>query len=342
VSRQTLDIEHADSLLEYLRRTERVGESEQPRVEVLRGGVSNRTVLVERATGEGWVLKQALAKLRVEVDWFSSPERIQREALGLRWMGRLLSPGSTPALIFEDADQHLCAMEAVPRPHANWKSLLLAGDLRTDHIRKFGAMLGAIHREALKYSEDLRRAFEDRSYFESLRLEPYYTYTAEQVPEAAPFLLKLTEETRATRLTLTHGDYSPKNILICGERMVLLDHEVIHFGDPAFDVGFSLTHLLSKAHHLAGRRLDFAKAAEEYWWAYRQALGEIEWACALEPRAVRHTLGCLMARVAGRSKLEYLDGSERARQAKVVAQMMHSTPVTVSSLVAEFVAHLAL
>ena len=41
----------------------------------------------------------------------------------------------------------------------------------------------------------------------------------------------------------------------------LLDHEVAHFGDPAFDLGFSLTHLLSKALHLEAYRPLFLAAA---------------------------------------------------------------------------------
>ena len=77
--------------------------------------------------------------------------------------------------------------------------------------------------------------------------------------------------------TLVHGDYSPKNILLHGSRMVLLDHEVIHWGDPAFDVGFSLTHLLSKAHYLADLRPTFADAARQYWHRYREALGSVDW-----------------------------------------------------------------
>src|SRR5207253_6106542 len=123
---------------------------------------------------------------------------------------------------------------------------------------------------------------------------------AAAVPEAAAFLAPLVDETRARRETLVHGDYSPKNVLVRDDRLVLLDHEVVHFGDPAFDLGFSLAHLLSKAHHLADRRGDFTQAALLYWRAYA---GERQ----LEPRAVRHTLACLLARVAGRSPLEYLN-----------------------------------
>src|SRR5262245_15200966 len=99
---EPLDIEQHDALADYLRRTGRIAPDEAIAARTLAGGVSNRTVLVERPNGEAWVLKQALAKLRVAVDWFSSPERIQREALGLRWLARLAPLGTITALIFED------------------------------------------------------------------------------------------------------------------------------------------------------------------------------------------------------------------------------------------------
>ena len=76
-----LNIEDFVALEAYLRRERRLDAGEQVSFRTLGGGVSNRTVLVERSGGDNWVLKQALAKLRVAVDWFSSPERIHREAL---------------------------------------------------------------------------------------------------------------------------------------------------------------------------------------------------------------------------------------------------------------------
>jgi aminoglycoside phosphotransferase (APT) family kinase protein len=79
-----------------------------------------------------------------------------------------------------------------------------------------------------------------------------------------------------------HGDYSPKNVLIHGGRLTLLDHEVIHWGDPAFDVGFSLTHLLSKAHHRPARRRDFADAARTHWAIYHRRVAGEPWADGLE------------------------------------------------------------
>jgi aminoglycoside phosphotransferase (APT) family kinase protein len=133
-----------------------------------------------------------------------------------------------------------------------------------------------------------------------------------------------------------HGDYSPKNILVHDGRLVLLDHEVIHFGDPAFDLGFSLAHFLSKAHHVETRRREFASAAEIYWRSYGRSLGTPDWAIDLEEHAVRNTLGCLLARVAGRSPLEYLSGRERERQREVVLALMADTRHSIIDLVRDF------
>jgi len=133
-----------------------------------------------------------------------------------------------------------------------------------------------------------------------------------------------------------HGDYSPKNILLHGPRMVLLDHEVIHWGDPAFDLGFSLTHLLSKAHYLPDHRGAFAEAARRYWHIYAACLRGFLWREDMEPMVVRHTLGCLLARVAGRSPLEYLDHDHRMRQRDAVLSVLQRKPATVDDLTDEF------
>jgi 5-methylthioribose kinase len=337
---QTLDIEQPAQLVAYLERSGHIDPGEPIITRVLAGGVSNRTVLVERPGGEAWVLKQALAKLRVAVDWYSSPERIHREAQGLRWLAQLAPPATTVPLIFEDQRQHILAMSAVPQPHDNWKTLLLRGDLELDHIAQFSRLLATIHRGATGRA-DVAETFDDRSFFESLRIEPYYVYTAAQLPDAGPFYAELIAATRARRLTLVHGDYSPKNMLVHHDRLVLLDHEVIHFGDPAFDLGFALTHLLSKAHHSPGLRAAFAGAARYFWRIYGETLGEVVWRADLDGWAVRHTLGCLLARVAGRSPLEYLDAAERARQQAAVVTLMPHPPETVDELVAQFIAQVS-
>jgi aminoglycoside phosphotransferase (APT) family kinase protein len=334
-----LDIEQSDALIAYLRARDAQVES----VRVLAGGVSSRAVYVRLTDGREWVLKQSLAKLRVAVDWFSDPERIHNEARALRWLARLTPPGSVPEFIFEDVEAHVLAMSAVPQPHETWKTRMLSGGLNPAHAEAFGALLGTIHRGAAAHIEALRAEF-GLGFFESLRVEPYYRYTATQVDEARDFLHDLIANTLAQSLTLVHGDYSPKNVLIYQGRLVLLDHEVAHVGDPAFDVGFGMTHLLSKAHHLAVQRSAFADAAVRCWTAYAaalgdSALGDVGWA-ELERRAVRHTLACLLARVAGRSPLEYLTPEAKSRQRAAVVRLMATPPDAMGVLIERFITEL--
>ena len=331
-----MDIEQHDQLLIYLRVTRRIGPDEMPRIRTLAGGVSNRTVLLERISGESWVLKQALAKLRVKVDWFSDPARVHREALGLQWLEKLCPPGTITSLVFEDEENHLIAMQAVPQQHENWKNVLLAGRIDLDYVEQFAMILGTIHRRASESTVPLAQIFDDRSFFESLRVEPYYAYTAERVPDARAFLRALIDDTRARRFTLVHGDYSPKNILVHQRRLILLDHEVIHWGDGAFDVGFALTHLLSKANHLRAHRRAFVKAAVTFFADYDDARGRPQSDAQTERMIVRHTLACLLARVAGRSPLEYLTDRQRDLQRRAAIALMQSPPLRVSDMIAQF------
>jgi 5-methylthioribose kinase len=331
------DIENFDRLRNYLLDHGYVRAEETIALKKLAGGVSNRTVRVMWADGHGWVLKQALAKLRVDVDWFSNPERIGVEAKALRWLNRSAPAGTTPAFIFEDVKNHLMGMAAIPDEHENWKSVLLAGRIVSDHFEQIGLLLGTIHRRSSESEVEISQAFSDTTYFESLRLEPYYLYAAQNAPEATGFLTTLASETLLQKHSLVHGDFSPKNTLIYRNKLILLDYEVVHFGDPAFDVGFAMTHFLSKAHHLPAVRSRLASAAELFWRVYYDEIMKISWARTMEPRVVRHTLGCLLARVAGKSPLEYLTPWERLQQRNVVLAMLEQPPTNVPDLITEFV-----
>lgn len=328
-----MNIENGAQLERYLRDYGYIAPDALLRMTTLKGGVSNRTVLVEGTAGAGFVVKQALDKLRVKEDWFSDPSRIHREAEGIRLLTRLAPAGTVPALVFEDFEHHLLAMEAVPRPHTNWKEDLLQGEVNREIVQQFAQCLGQIHLgfDPSTYPED--GIIQGLAFFESLRLEPYYLFAATRAPAAADFLHALAEDTRRQRLTLVHGDYSPKNVLIYEGRMMLLDHEVIHIGDPAFDIGFSMTHLLSKAHHLPAHRAAFLDAASLYWNTYDEAIQSAAWYDGLETRAVRHTLACLLARVAGRSPLEYLSEKEKMRQQEMVVGIMAEVPVKMENLI---------
>lgn len=329
-----INIENPDQLIAYLHERGYVQPDERVTVRSLSGGVSSATVYVERAAGD-WVLKQSLAKLRVAVDWFSDPMRIHCEAAALRWLAEL-APGRVPGFVFEDFDDHILAMEAVPQPHANWKQMLLHGQLVDDHVAQFGWLLGTIHRGAAERLDAVARDLAGCDHFDALRREAYYRYTAAQVPAAADFIHRLIDDTLDLAITFTHGDYSPKNVLVHHDRLILLDHEVAHIGDPAFDIGFSTTHLLSKANHLPDHRDHFLAGAGRYWESYLAQLGDVPWRAGVEARAPRHTLACLLARIDGRSPLEYLSPQARERQRAIVIDLMRTAPATMPDLIGAY------
>ncbi|MDA0791392.1 MAG: phosphotransferase [Proteobacteria bacterium] len=323
-----MDIERHRELAHYLRQHGHVELDEPCRYTTLSGGVSNRCVLVERQGDShhpSLVIKQALSKLRVDADWRADPARIHREAEGMRALGVLLEPGQVPALRFEDRQLHLLAMTAVPTPHQNWKSMLLHNDVQPDHVRQFATILARIHTA----DPNILGHFTDRSFFESLRLQPYYAHTATRLPGAATFLEALIRDTQNCNTALVHGDFSPKNILVRQGKLILLDHEVIHRGDPAFDTGFALTHLLAKANHVCPAT--FEQAATVFWQTYLEQGGP-----ASEAGSVRHTIACLLARVDGKSPLEYLTATERDRQRHAALDLIRAAPDTVIELIRTF------
>ncbi len=115
---------------------------------------------------------------------------------------------------------------------------------------------------------------------------------------------------------LVHADFSPKNVLIAGERIVLVDFETAHYGDPAFDLGFFLSHLLLKSIRHASRFAEFAALTSEFWKSYLAGLREPAGQTAFAPieigrRTTGHLAGCMWARIDGTSKVDYLDAAEQ-------------------------------
>lgn len=353
MSVEPLDITNPNAVTAYLRCCAHLAPDEPVRVDVLAVTTCNRLVRVERASGDAWLLKQALPRQQVPGGWCSDPGHIGREAEALRWLPQLAPTGTIAPFVFEDAERNLLATVAVPRPHENWKVMLLEGRVNPAHAAQLGAVLGTIHRRAAEWPvpSPLPQIFADRSFFEATRLERYYDHTASQLPAARAFMEALADESWNRRLTLVHGDYGPKNLLVLPaadgdgnadggprDRVVLVGHELLHWGDPAFDVGFALAHLLSLAHHLPARRPAFRDGAGQFCTTYAGTLGPALWDATSEPLAVRHTLGCLLAHVAGRAPLTYLTPAEQERQQQTVLAMTARPPATLAELIQDFTA----
>ena len=141
------------------------------------------------------------------------------------------------------------------------------------------------------------------------------------------------ESTRHENRFLVHGDFSPKNILAHQKKLHLIDHEVIHLGDGAFDLGFALTHLLAKSLHVPGHRVTFQEACHLFADRYLQSVSRVSKFSRIEERWIKHTLGCLLARVHGRSPLEYIKDSERALITEKTLECLDRLPSDIHTLI---------
>jgi len=299
------------SLRRYLVRQRLLPLHEQVAITPLSGGVSNLVFLIETAHHR-WVLKKALPKLRVAADWYSNLEKIFREAECLEVLAPLL-PGRVPEIVFLDRDHYILVMTAAPADARMWKSELLAGRVDLTFAAEVGRTLATIHNRTAGQLEVLDR-FRDDDVFEQLRIDPFYRTVASVHPDLRPAIECELWRMLRTRRVLVHGDYSPKNILVHSQGMTLLDFEAGHCGDPSFDPAFCLTHLLLKAIAMPHWQTRFYDAAHALWRSYlaEQQVQEP----AVLARDVFHQLGILLlARVDGKSPVEYLEaaGQERAR-----------------------------
>jgi fructosamine-3-kinase len=302
--------------------------------EALSGGVSSDIWLVSDARDLRVVVKSPLETLRVEQEWHASLDRGEAEAAWLTAVSRLV-PGACPQVLAHDAETRLLALPYLePTSHENWKQRLLTGAVDPGFAGRVGATLGVIHRLAA-LEPGLDAQFDNDDLFRELRVEPYFESLAPHHPDLAAQLADLVDEIMFTHTTLTHGDVSPKNILIGPEGPVFLDAETARWGDPAFDVAFCLTHLLLKC----VVRIDAVDALIESAAALTHGyLDEVEPTerKALDARIARIVPALMLARVDGRSPVEYLSDTSGPLVRAFARDWIHAAPDSVHELIASW------
>lgn len=296
---------------ELERRLRRDGFLRGPaRGEPLGGGVSSDIYLVH-AGRRRFVVKRALPQLRVRAHWRSDPVRNRYEQRYLRYVGARL-PRAVPRILFGGEDRGYFAMEHLGGGFRTWKADLLAGRCDPRVARQAAAVLARVHASSRGRTEVARRFATVRN-FRQLRTDPYLRTAARRHPRLARALRAEAARLEATRRCLVHGDFSPKNILIGPGRLVLLDCEVAWYGDTAFDLAFVLHHLCLKALHHAPREPGIERLFRAFAEVYFARAGwDREEAFALDRRTARLTLMLMLARIDGKSPVEYL--AEPARR----------------------------
>jgi aminoglycoside phosphotransferase (APT) family kinase protein len=301
---------------------------EEVQARPLTGGVSSGIYRVDLRSGS-YCVKQALPRLKVAKEWLVPVERVFAEIGYLRTVEPIV-PGRVPRVLGKDEATRSFVMPFLGAEYRNWKADLLAGRIDAQLASTVGDILGRIHAGTADDAA-LAARFANDANFHALRLEPYLVETAREHPGLAGRLHALAERTAHTRRVLVHGDVSPKNILAGPSGPVLLDAECAWFGDPAFDVAFCLNHFLLKAAHLRPHAQALLAAyrsfADAYWphvhWETR---------AALEARVATLLPGLALARIDGKSPVEYLSETNRAAVRRAAIPLLQDPPATLEDV----------
>ncbi len=293
-------------ILEALRRMGLLAPGAVAGGERLTGGVSSDIWRIDLAGGPICV-KRALAKLRVAADWHAPVERNRYEA---RWMQRANAavPGAAPALLGQDeASAARWRCNSCRRDdHPLWKTQLRDGDADPAFAAQVADRPGAHPRRHRRRSRHRRRLPDRRDLLRHPAGALPGGDRRARIPTSRRDCTQLVATTQANKRALVHGDVSPKNILRGPDGPVFLDAECAWWGDPAFDLAFCLNHLLLKCLWTPTRRRRLPRLLR---CAGRQpTCARVDWEppAALEARAAHLLPGLLLARVDGKSPVEYI------------------------------------
>ena len=317
-----------ETAVAYLRETGRVPADQAVKAEALGWGVSNIVMRVDVEGQPPIVLKQARERLRTKAHWVSRLERIWTEQAALELLGTVLPGGTVPEVLFADPDNFLFAMSCAPDDSVVWKERLLLGEADPAVARLAGAVLGAMHAETIGHPA-LRGLLADTTVFDQLRIDPFYRTIARVHPELAPALDRLIAAmSTVPRPTFVHADFSPKNILVHTQGLTLVDFETAHAGDPAFDLGFFLSHVLLKTVRALPNERPYLDLIQAFWSSYHARVGStLDDDPDLVRRANAHTAACALARIDGKSLVDYLDEQRPGRRPPVRAGRLPRGPL---------------
>jgi 5-methylthioribose kinase len=298
-----------DTVLTYLIEKGIISASDQAEVEVLTGGVSN-VVLAITTAEKKLVLKQALAELKVAEKWEADQRRAIVEANAIALFHKL-SPDQVPNLVFLDPERFILILDRVPVGSTVWKTDLLDGVINPDVAAVLGTTLAMWHNFGEK-DKEARLQFMEDSLFEQLRVDPFYRFVAAKNENLKPVISNLIGELEGDKTTIVHGDFSPKNIMVgMDEQVYILDFEVTHVGNPVFDLAFLLAHLLCKLFRtnepLEEKML--IASAQRFISAYEDIR-------PISNSLPLHTALIALARVEGKSPVNYLDKAQQDQLVK--------------------------
>jgi len=226
-------------------------------------------------------------------------------------------------------------MEAAPEGAVLWRPLLLEGRLDVERARQAGRLLRCIH-DCTRDDPAAEARFVARPLLDQNRLDPWYRAAARAHPDVEAVIEYAIERLLTVTRVLVHGDFVPKNIILLDGGLLLLDYEVVHYGNPGYDVATFVNHMLLKGFRGIEHREGFQALAAAFWGAYRDGPddGELE---LVEQEALLQLGALMLARVDGKSKVEYLVGTSGADEARAFGRwLLRDRPASLSAVFRSF------
>ena len=320
------------ALYDALTRMGLLAEGKHPPLTALEGGVSSDIVKLDLEIGPACV-KRALPQLKVEADWRAPVQRNHYEVAWMRHAAEVV-PDAVPALLGADEQASLFAMRYLePSLYPVWKSELRDGVIEASTAAEVADRIGRIH-GATAGRRDVARTFSTDDIFTAIRIEPYLLATADAHPDCRARLEHLAASLARSKHALVHGDLSPKNILVGPNGPVLLDAECAWYGDPAFDVAFCLNHLLLKCVWRPHWGCAYLESFHAFIETYRAGIGW-EDGDALAARVAALLPALLLARIDGKSPVEYISDERDRERVRGIAKPLLQDPPPSPEAVAE-------
>jgi 5-methylthioribose kinase len=329
-----------DTLPEYLRSLGLAGEHDRIAVEPAGDGNINwvRRARIEGG-GRSWVVKQARPALERFPQYRASSERIVFEARYYEVARRLDEDAVCPRVVHFDEPRRTLILED------------LGGAERLDHALARGAdgsaalvrlarFLAAVHAAtrvadlAARFANDeMRRLHGDHVFHlpfhdNDFALAAPVRERALRLQADAP-LVRVAARAYARYLeprgALVHGDVQAGNVLLAAGGAKLLDAEIAHVGDPAFDVGALLAHVFLPA-VACGRTAETAGVAAAVWSAYTARHGAED--CPAFADVSRYAGIEMMRRTVGAARVPVVEEPQAALAVIDVATSLMREPPT--------------
>lgn len=255
-----------------------------------------------------FVLKQPLKKLRVNDKWHISPHRSKNEYNYLKELSDV-DFEHTPRVLNYKSQKNYFIMKHIDSSYPNWKAKLLSEDIDPMDSFKAGDVLGKLHTFFLK-RPCLFSMFNDKDLFHQARISPYWIHLLPKYPELKKNIRQIINTSLKKKITVIHGDVSPKNFLILKDKAILLDAECAFWGDPAYDLAFLLTHLILKSCIVPNYSSCLISVISESLRAY---CPYISWESHQEflERVQSYLLMLILARIDGKASLDYIDSNQK-------------------------------